>query len=87
MKPHVHDRRECRRIVARLSDYLDGALNARLRRTIERHGGACPPCRAFVRTLEATVRAVRSLPRQPLTGDLRREIVAALRRASRSRPA
>lgn len=87
MTTHRHDRRQCRRMAAHLSDYLDGGLNASLRRAIEKHGGDCPPCRAFVRTLEATVRAVRALPRRPLAGRLRRDLVAALRRAARTRPA
>jgi anti-sigma factor RsiW len=71
----------CREMVALLSDYVDGGVGRALRRTVEDHGGECPPCRAFVRTLQATVRAVRSLPREPLPARRRAALVAALRAA------
>jgi anti-sigma factor RsiW len=68
-------------MVDRLSEYLDGELSAGLRRLVEAHGGECPPCRSFVRTLEATVRAVRSLPRDPLPPAARHALAEALRKA------
>jgi anti-sigma factor RsiW len=82
-----HGPRHCRDLVRFLSDYVDGALGRALRRSIDRHGGGCPPCRAFVRTLAATVRAVRLLPRRPLSRARRAALVAALRRARSTRPA
>jgi anti-sigma factor RsiW len=73
----------CREMAAYLSDYLDGELDASLRELIERHGGECPPCRAFVRTLNRTVEALRAQPREPLGPERTRALVEGLRRASR----
>jgi predicted anti-sigma-YlaC factor YlaD len=77
----------CREMVDRLSDYIDGDLEAGLRRLIDDHKGECPPCRAFVRSLALTVRAVRALPGKPIPEALRRSLRAAVRAARRSAPA
>jgi len=66
-----------------LSDYIDGELDESLRRVIEQHGGDCPPCRAFVRTLSRTVAMVKEQPREPLPDGLKKALAEALRRATR----
>jgi predicted anti-sigma-YlaC factor YlaD len=73
---------DCREMSAYLSDYLDGELDASIRQLIDRHGGQCPPCRAFIRTLSRTVEAVRAQPREPLCATLRQSLVDSLRKAS-----
>jgi len=70
----------CRKMAEYLSDYVDGELDASLRRVIDDHGGECPPCRAFIRTLTLTVEAIRSQPREPLPSSLKRSLAAALRK-------
>ena len=70
----------CLEMVQFLSDYIDGDLDASLREVIDRHGGECPPCRAFVRTLSHTVEIVKSHPREPLPPDLKMALLEALRR-------
>jgi anti-sigma factor RsiW len=66
-----------------LSDYLDGELREDLRALIDSHRGQCPPCEAFIRTLQRTVEAVRAQPREPLSPARKRALVRALRQASR----
>jgi len=78
---HGQHPESCRDMVEYLSDYVDGDLDAALRDMIEAHGGKCPPCRAFIRTLSATVLAVRALPREPLDPRSRRALLQALRAA------
>lgn len=78
---HPHGAMSCREMIEYLSDYIDGDLDADLRRLIERHGGDCPPCKAFVGTLARTVEAVRALPRDPLPPSVRRALAEALRKA------
>lgn len=73
----------CRELAEHLSDYIDGELDASIRRLIDEHGGECPPCRAFVRTLALTVEAVRHQPAEPLPPRLKRALAEALRKASR----
>lgn len=70
----------CREMADYLSDYVDGALDASLREVIDRHGGECPPCRAFVRTLSRTVEAIRSQPREPLPDRTKAALTEALRK-------
>ncbi len=72
------DAMNCRDMAEHLSGYLDAELDEALRRTIERHEGRCPPCRAFIRTLARTVEAVRSMPRRPLPPALKKALREAL---------
>lgn len=71
----------CREMAELLSQYVDGELDASLRGIIDAHGGQCPPCRAFVRTLARTVEIVRNHPREPLPAELRVALCEALARA------
>ena len=64
-----------------LSDYIDGDLEASIRGLIDAHGGECPPCRAFVRTLRRTVDAVQRQPREPLSPSLNQALIEALEQA------
>ena len=70
--------RECMKMFAALSEYLDGELPARNCRELERHLADCPPCLAYLETLRTTAAACRKY------GDLKslelpREFVAMLR--------
>ena len=71
----------CREMAQFLSEYVDGDLDASIRGVIDAHGGECPPCRAFVRTLTRTVEAVRRQPREPLPPALKEALCEALRHA------
>ena len=73
----------CREMAEYLSDYLDGELSTSLSAVIEAHRGECPPCRAFVRTLEKSVGLVRAQPREPLPPGLKKKLLEALRRSQR----
>jgi anti-sigma factor RsiW len=75
---------DCGRLARHLSDYIDGDLAAGLRALIDRHRSQCPPCAAFVRTLERTVELVRARPCEPLPPARVRALAAALRRAAAS---
>ncbi len=46
----------CRAVIARLSDYLGRELGVLDAVRISLHLAACRPCRAYLRTLRATVR-------------------------------
>lgn len=75
------DKNKCLEMVDLLSDYIDGNLDAGMRSLIEQHGGQCPPCQSFIRTLKKTVEVVRKQPRSPLPERLRSALAAALRKA------
>ncbi len=80
-RAHREGEMTCREMADLLSGYVDGELEVSLRRKIDAHGGECPPCRAFVRTLIRTVEAVRSQPRRPLPARLKVRLARALRSA------
>jgi hypothetical protein len=56
---------ECRHIPDLLPDYLDGMLPETPRKTIDGHIERCAPCRAFVNTYRATMKATWSLRDTP----------------------
>ena len=72
----------CREMAEHLSDYLDGEQAASLRALIDAHRGECPPCEAFIRTLEKTVELLRSQPREPLPAKAKKALLEALRQAA-----
>ena len=53
--------RNCTRIFAALSEYLDGELPATNCRDLERHLKGCQPCLAYLENLKTTIQACRKL--------------------------
>ncbi len=51
--------RECMKMFAALSEYLDGELPTRNCRDLEKHLADCPPCLAYLETLRTTAAACR----------------------------
>jgi anti-sigma factor RsiW len=58
LKPWIASHRETRE---RLSDYIEGELNARTRARIRRHLARCDGCRALLESLTRTLDQLRSL--------------------------
>ncbi len=60
---HPHIQREgraaCRRLFARLSEFLDGELGARDATELKRHLADCRPCLAYLESLRTTISACR----------------------------
>ena len=54
----------CKDVVARLDDYVDGALPARQARDLEGHLESCPECRRQERSLRALLEQAAALPKQ-----------------------
>ena len=69
---------DCSRLVALLTEYLDGRLPQDLRSDLEQHLEGCPECIAFVRTFRSTVALVQSLSEQDLPPALRLRLRAFL---------
>ncbi len=76
--------RQCRKIFAALSAYLDGELGVKDCRTLERHLAGCKPCIAYLDSLKTTIQACRQyrvgkvMPPSP-------RVRAALRKALQKR--
>ncbi|HEU5432435.1 MAG TPA: zf-HC2 domain-containing protein [Thermomicrobiales bacterium] len=55
------DELACQELVEIVTDYLEDALPADLRRRFERHLAGCPGCRVYLEQSEQTIRAARGL--------------------------
>ena len=61
------------------SEYLDGELKAGRAEMVERHAGVCPPCRAFLNTLRATVSMLGSMTQAEAPQAFRERLREAVR--------
>ena len=75
---------DCSRILALLSDYVDGRLSDDIRRDLERHLNGCSDCTAFVGTFRSTVSLLQSLSEDDLPEELRLRLKAFLDKRSTS---
>ena len=69
---------DCPRLVALLSDYIDGRLPEDVRRDLEQHLSGCSECTSFVGTFRSTVALLQSLNEQDLPEELRLRLKAFL---------
>ena len=67
------------RVMRLSSEYLDGELEAEPAGLVERHVGMCPPCRAFLNTLRATVSMLGSMGQAEAPAGLRERVREAVR--------
>ena len=65
----------CPAIREQLNEHLDGTLGERDDKALVAHLAGCSACRAFANTLEATIRAVRELPREHLPAAARERLL------------
>jgi RNA polymerase sigma-70 factor, ECF subfamily len=77
----IHPReRNCKQMFAELSDYLDEELDDSLCAEMEKHMEGCEPCKAFLASLEETIRTCRTAPNEPpdahAAATLRREVLS-----------
>ena len=65
---------------AELSDYLDDELDDSLCTELEKHMEGCDPCKAFLASLEDTIRTCRTTPNEPpdpqAAANLRRTVLS-----------
>jgi len=65
---------QCREMVAKLSEYLDGELNDDLCSEVDDHLSDCAPCESLLDSLRLTIELVEELPAPPLPDDVRRRV-------------
>lgn len=82
-QPEVHAaqrKRRCKQMFAELSNYVDDELDDSLCMEIEKHMGGCEPCKAFLASLEETIRICRTTqnetPDAQAAAKLRREVLS-----------
>jgi anti-sigma factor RsiW len=75
---------DCSRILALLSDYVDGRLPEDIRRDLEQHLNGCSECSSFVGSFRSTVALLQSLSEDDLPDELRLRLKAFLDKRSMS---
>ena len=71
---------QCREMVAKLSEYLDGELNDERCSEVDDHLSDCVPCESLLDSLRRTIELVEGLPAPPLPDDVRRRVREAYAR-------
>src|SRR5579862_7694793 len=72
------DNRNCGKVQALLSEYVDNALSAREVWEVEKHLAACPECAAHARELQATVHLLHAMERHDTSTDFMARLHARL---------
>ncbi len=75
----AHRSPDCRQMLSRLSDYVDGELDEALCRELELHMAGCENCRIVVDTLRMTVDLVHTAPAPDLPEEVRTRLYVSLR--------
>ena len=69
----------CQQAVELVTDYLEGALNARARRRFEAHLAGCPHCTEYLAQMRETIRLTGRLEPDDLTPQMQDEFVTLFR--------
>ena len=70
----------CQQAVELVTDYLEGALNARARRRFEAHLAGCPHCTEYLAQMRETISLTGRVAPEDLTPQMRDEFVDLYRR-------
>lgn len=74
-----HGHKACRELLGRLSDYLDGELEATLCAELEAHLARCPDCRVMVDTTRKTITLYRAQACSSLPAEVEERLYKVLR--------
>ncbi len=69
----------CKELVELATRYLDGSLRGRRRRRFEAHLAVCDGCTAYLRQMEATIRATGTLTEEQVTDEQKAVLLTAFR--------
>lgn len=69
----------CQQLTELITDYLEGRLSFWRRLEFHLHVGMCKHCRAYLRQMQETIRALGQLPPEPIPADVKAELMARLR--------
>ena len=69
----------CRELVRLVTDYVEGALTPDERLRFERHIAICPPCRAYLAQMRATLAVSGELTEESISPEAREHLLAAFR--------
>ncbi len=74
----------CQELVERVTDYLEGAIEAPDRRRLEEHLAVCPHCDLYLEQLRLTLELTGELREADVAPEMREELLDAFSRWQRS---
>lgn len=69
----------CQQLVELVTDYLEGSLNGRTRRGVERHLAACDGCERYVDQMRQTLALLGAVPAESLSEEAMSTLLDAFR--------
>lgn len=69
----------CKELTELVTEYLEGRLSCSERLRFQLHLGICRNCRAYLRQMKLTVRALGKLPEEGIPPELREELLHRFR--------
>ncbi len=69
----------CRELTDLVTDYLEGRQTLVQRLRFRMHVGMCRPCRAYLRQLKQTIRALGDLRAEPIPPDVQQALLERFR--------
>lgn len=69
----------CRELTELVTDYLEGRLAFGQRLRFHLHIGMCRHCRAYLRQMKTTIRALGRLPQEPIPPELAEDLLQRFR--------
>lgn len=69
----------CKELTELVTEYLEGQMPFGKRVRFQLHVGMCRHCRAYLRQMKTTVRAVGALPDEPMPAHVRDELLGRFR--------
>lgn len=86
MKKSGKEKMKCRDMLGKLSEYLDGELDAALCRDLERHMKDCHPCLLFVDSLKKTLTLYKYASNEGMPKEVHFRLHEYLRKKSSEEP-
>ena len=69
----------CQEIVEVITDYLEGTMDAELRRAFDAHLAGCPHCTHYLEQMEAMIRVTGTIEVEALSVEFQAGLLAAFR--------
>lgn len=69
----------CQQLVELVTDYLEGSLNWRTRRRVERHLAACDGCERYLDQMRQTLALLGTVPAESLSAEATSTLLDAFR--------
>lgn len=72
------NKEDCQKLLASISDYVDGSLQGELCRSLEQHMAGCDDCQVVVDTLRKTIELYKVQNREDVPHEIRQRLFKRL---------